>query len=645
MNKFILVSFLLFITIANSIFAQEDVLFTIGNTKVKKSEFEYIYKKNNINNKADYSKKSLEEYLDLYVNFRLKVQESLSLGLDTLERNKEELRMYENQLLNSYVDKDILDKLINQEYERSKSDVNISHIFFAAPNNADVANAMTKALNASNEIRNKVPFEKVATSSEDKKTSILGGQLGWFNAYQIGLPEIEEAVYKMKVGEVSAPIKTRLGYHIVKLNETRPARPKLKVAIVKRFFPIADTTGLAIKAVEDSMKLAYSLLKANQPMESVVTRFSEDDASVANKGEIDWFGINTYAKVFEETAYALKDNEVSAPFKTNTAWYIVKRLQTSKPSTFDESAAVLKTKLPNLPVYQYEMDKFIQRLSDKYSIKQFQTGKEALRQHIIALAQTAPFVYKDTTAPKTVMQIGNKVYSENDFGKEIQNVFYSTLPKQGADKYDLLINNATQKLIIDYYKNDLKTNNDEFKSLMNEYKNGIMIFSLSEKYIWNKAADDTLGLYNFYKENTSKFDLNDRATVRKITADTKALAIKAQSILKSNKAISEEALLEKLNSGNNAKVKVHSQILDANNSDKINIKQESISNYKLENGKYTITQVLNPLKAQARTFDECRGYVVAAYQENLEKRWINELKQKYPVNINKNVLDSLVKKP
>lgn len=644
MIKNILSTLLLFSIFSFAALAQDETLFTIGNTNVKKSEFEYIYKKNNINNKADFSKKSLQEYLDLYINFRLKVKEAEALGLDTLPKNKEELKIYENQLLDSYTDKEVLEKLIKQEYERSKTDVNISHIFFAAPNTGNEADAMTKALNAVGKLKSNVPFNEVAKTSEDKKSALHDGNLGWFNAYQIGLPEIEEAVYNMKTGEVSTPIKTRLGYHILKLNDTRPAKPKIKVAIIKRFFPIADTSVSAMKAVEDSMQLAYSLLKSNRPFENIVERFSEDEASAVNKGAIDWFGINTYATVFEETAYALKDGDFSAPFKTNTAWYIVKRLETEKTATFDESTAVLKIKLPSTPVYQYEMEKFIKKIADKYNAKEYQDGKIALKQHLIELATVAPFIYKDTTTPKPILQIGNKLYTENDYGKEIQLAFYTTLPKPGADKYDMLIKNATQKFIKDYYKQDIKNNNEEFKALMNEYKNGIMIFSLSEKYIWNKAAEDTIGLKQFYETHKDQFNLKNRATVRTISTNTKSQANTVYNLLKTNANITDNDLLDKLIAKGITNTQLQSQIMDESTT-KLNVQQANVFPHKLENEKYTITQVMQPQKARSRTFDECRGYVIAAYQENIEKKWLNELKQKYPVSINSTVFDSLVKKP
>lgn len=625
------------------IYAEDNILFSVGDTKVKTSEFEYIYKKNNFTNKADYSRKSLEDYLNLYVNFRLKVKEAISQGLDTNDRFKEELAMYEKQLLDSYVDKDILEKLVKQEFERSKTDVNISHIFFPSSGKESEADALAKAMETSVKLKSGTSFEEAAKISGDKQSADKGGNVGWFNSYQMSFPEMEAAVYSMKVGEVSAPVKTRAGFHILKLNATRPARPRIKVAIIKRFFPLADTSESAKKITEDSIRTAYAQLKSNMPFEQAVERYSEDELSKTNKGQLDWFGINTYAKVFEETAYALKDGEYSAPFKTSTAWYIIKRIETAKALSYEESVPVLKAKLPALPIYQYEMDKFIQKVSDQFAAKQYSSNIKLFKDKLVTLAQKAPFTYKDTAAANVLLQIGNKTFNENDFGKKIQETFYTVYPKAGVDKNDALIKNTIQIFTTEYYKNDIKQNNPEYKSLMDEYRNGIMIFSLSEKNIWNKASEDSTGLSAFFKAHASDFNLKKRATIRTITATTSKQATSIYKILLENKTISDEALEEKIKALKISGYAVNSQILDITKT-KLNVTTESLSLPKLVGTKYQITQVLNPLPEKSRALEECRGYVVAAYQEYLEKQWLEELKKKYPVAVNKDVFERLVKK-
>lgn len=641
MQKLIQVVFISLLLHASSSVAQNEILFSIGDTKVYKSEFEYIYKKNNFTNKADFSRKSLEDYLNLYINFRLKVKEAIAQGLDTGYQFKEELKVYEKQLLESYVEKDVLDKLVKQEFERSKTDINLSHIFFATGNNDD--EAFKKVKEAYSKIKSGSPFEEVAKLSEDKATADNGGKVGWLNSYQMSFPEMEEIAYKMKKGEVAEPVKTRLGYHIIKLNETRPARPKLKVAIVKRFLPVTDTSAASKKRVEDTIRLAYAKIKAGEPFEKVVELYSEDEASKLMKGEMEWFGINTYASIFEETAYALKDGEVAAPFKTKTAWYIVKRLQTAKSQSYEESVPVLKAKLANLPVYQYEMDKFVQNLTDKFSIKVYKENIPLFKERIISLSSAVPFTYRDTTSAKTLIQIGNTVYTENDYGKKIQEIYYSVYPKAGSDKNDILIKNTTQTFVLDYYKKYLKENNAEYKALMDEYRNGIMIFSLSENNIWNKAAEDSVGLLSYYNQHKEDFNLKQRATIRKISTSTDLQAKALHKLIKNKPQITDDSLLIEMKKLGLSSTNLNSQIADQTKT-KLNITQENLSNPKFTGKNYEFTQIYNLQAAKSRAFEECRGYVVAAYQEYLEKKWLETLRQKFPVEVNKTVFESLIKK-
>jgi peptidyl-prolyl cis-trans isomerase SurA len=645
MNRILLATFFILIfNLSNLAIAQDETLFTVGDTKVKKSEFEYIYKKNNFNNKADFSKKSLEDYLNLYINFRLKVKEAIAQGLDTTPIFKAELDKYQQQLLDSYLDKEVLQKLIKQEYERSQKDVNISHVFFKSNNENDIATAKLKCEAAAKKINEGIPFSELVSSSEDNKSKNHNGNLGWFNSYQIALPEIEEAVYALQTGQISAPVKTKLGYHIIRLNETRPARQMIKVAIIKQYFPLNDTSAITMKIVEDSMQAAYKKLMAKTPFENVVEQYSQDDESAANKGVLGWFGINKYASVFEDAAYALKDGEFSKPFRTASAWYIVKRMETAKPTTYETSIATLKTKLVSLPIYQYELDKFLDKLKLKYAIQLNEEAMQSFKFRLDELSKNMPFTYRDTMTPKTILKIGKRDFTENDFGKNIQTKYYAVFSKSGDDKSTFLIKNTVQQFILDYYKNEIRATNEEYNALMNEYRNGIMIFTLSENNIWNKASEDTTGLRSFYNENTSNFDLKNRAKVRIFSVDNPFSAKKIIQILKKQSSNTDDSISTMIKNVGVKDFTLNSSVLDETKTN-LNISQSSISEPVLQNNKYVITQVLQPQQARKTTFAESKGYVVAAYQEYLENKWLEVLKLKYPIKLNNSVFDSLVKKP
>jgi len=399
-----------------------------------------------------------------------------------------------------------------------------------------------------------------------------------------------------------------------------------------------------MKIVEDSMQAAYKKLMAKTLFENVVEQYSQDDESAANKGVLGWFGINKYASVFEDAAYALKDGEFSKPFRTASAWYIVKRMETAKPTTYETSIATLKTKLVSIPIYQYELDKFLDKLKLKYAIQLNEEAMQSFKFRLDELSKNMPFTYRDTMTPKTILKIGKRDFTENDFGKNIQTKYYAVFSKSGDDKSTFLIKNTVQQFILDYYKNEIRATNEEYNALMNEYRNGIMIFTLSENNIWNKASEDTTGLRSFYNENTSNFDLKNRAKVRIFSVDNPFSAKKIIQILKKQSSNTDDSISTMIKNVGVKDFTLNSSVLDETKTN-LNISQSSISEPVLQNNKYVITQVLQPQQARKTTFAESKGYVVAAYQEYLENKWLEVLKLKYPIKLNNSVFDSLVKKP
>lgn len=624
--------------------AQDDILFTVGDTPVKRSEFEYIYKKNNFNNKSDYSRQSLEDYLSLYINFRLKVKEAQNQGLDKGDRFRDELATYEQQLLDSYLDKEVLDKTIKQEYERAKQDVSLSHIFFQVPGGGDWNAAYTKAKDLYQKIRSgQTTFEDALAFSEDKQSAANGGNLGWFNSLQIAYPELENAAYALQPGQLSEPVKTSKGYHLLRLNDLRPARKKLRVAIIKKFFPV-ENGGESTQALEDTMQHIYKLLKSGTPFETLVPLYSEDEFSIPNGGQMEWFGINTYAKVFEDAAYGLqKPGDFSEPFKTRSAWYIIKLIDTSRTQSLEEAVPVLKAKLAASPQYQNAMDQFVDKLKTRYNVQRNSGYLPAYTSRLRQMPATYPFQYKDTTTSTPILTVDGQVVDENKFGKVVQQLFYVTNPAQGEDKYDALVKKAEQFVLIDHYKDEIRKTNAEFRSLMDEYRNGIMIFDLSEKNIWNKAAEDTAGLTTYYEANKEKFKQQRQASSRTIAVPDLKTANALTKFLKENPETPDAAVVDKLHSLGMKDPVVKSQLLEEGKS---GLTLESASLGKpvaVQNG-YTITQLYNVKPARIRAFEECRGYVVAAYQEHIEKKWLNSLREKYPVTVNQAVLDNMVRK-
>jgi peptidyl-prolyl cis-trans isomerase SurA len=305
-----------------NVFAQkaDDVLIKVGNTEVSVGEFRYIYEKNNGAN-ANYSEPSINEYLDLYTKFKLKVEKAKQLKLDTIEALKIELDGYRKQLAGSYlIDKEVTEFLLKELYERIKYDVEFRHIFFPVAENASNklrADVVQKLKDIKNQITSgTITFEQAAANfSEDKSTSQNGGSMGYFTAkLPSGFYELESAIYQLSTGAVSDVVQTKIGYHLIKVTNKRPARGLIEVAHI-----------LLEPSAQVLAENAYNELKRGAKFEDLATAISIDKIHSGNGGKLPVFGINTYDVNFEDVAFGLQnEGDIAKPVLTKSGWHIIK---------------------------------------------------------------------------------------------------------------------------------------------------------------------------------------------------------------------------------------------------------------------------------------------------------------------------------
>ncbi|MBL0101149.1 MAG: peptidylprolyl isomerase [Saprospiraceae bacterium] len=283
------------------------VLMKVGKTDVRVSEFKYIYEKNNGNN-ADYSDKNLSEYLDLYTKFKLKVEKAKELKLDTIGALMSEFDGYRKQLASSYlIDKEVTDFLLHELYTRTKEDVMFSHIFIPVQEGSPKAvidEAKNKLMPVKTKISSGISFEDAAKEySQDKTTASKGGNMGFFTAkLPSGFYALESAIYTLQPGQVSDVVESRIGYHLVRVLEKRPARGLMEVAHI-----LVDA---GKKSLADSL---YNELEKGKDFDMLALNYSTDKTTNKNGGKLPPFGINTFDKTFEDAAFAISKMEL---FKT-----------------------------------------------------------------------------------------------------------------------------------------------------------------------------------------------------------------------------------------------------------------------------------------------------------------------------------------
>ena len=632
------------------------VLFTVGNDPVTVSEFEYVYNKNNINNQADYSQKSLSDYLALYENFRLKVKEAEAMKLDTITSLKNELEGYRKQLAKSYLtDREISDKLIEEAYERSKKEINASHILVRVDENANPADTLAaykKIMALRKRIEKGEAFEKVAKEgSEDPSAKTNEGNIGWFTVFGTIYP-FETAAYNAKPGEVSMPVRTEFGYHLVKVNQVRDARGQIHVAHLLLRFPEG-----AIKAQRDSVKRKidslYTLIVTGKTsFEEAVRNNSDDKATRVKDGELQWFGSGAPVRMvpeFEDAAFELaKDGDISEPVMTQFGWHIIKRLERKGMQPFNEVKADMKKRVERDSRSQVAKTILINRIKKENSFTEFPNVKS----DFIVQVDSAIFKgnWKATDAlldsKKALFTLAGKEYTQGDFASYIEKN-----AKRRADKgKDALLNEYYDSYVnarlLEYEESMLETKKPEFKALMKEYHDGILLFELMDRMVWTKAVKDTTGLEEYRKKNESKYMWGNRADVAIFNTNDEKLAASAAKLAAKGK--SAEEIKAKLNKeGSRSKVSTIEGKYEKGQYevvDKIEWKAGVTPVEKLNDSSFRFVWVKQLVGPEPKNLKEAKGYIVSDYQEYLEKTWLADLRNKYPIKVDEKILQSLIKK-
>jgi peptidyl-prolyl cis-trans isomerase SurA len=635
------------------------VIFTVAGEPVTVGEFEYVYTKNNINNQADYSQKSLTDYLALYENFRLKVKEAEDMKLDTISSLRTELEGYRKQLAKSYLtDKEITDKLIQEAYDRSREDVNVSHILIGCDENANPADTLAaykKALEFRARLEKGEDFAKLAKESAvkykgDPSAKDNGGNIGWFTVFQTVYP-FESAAYNLKPGQISGPVRTQFGYHIVKLNAKRPAQGEIHVAhiLIKVTDKATEAEKAKAKAKIDSI---YNLLSQGKiSWDDAVARFSEDRTSKSKKGELQWFGVGRMMPEFEEAAYAIKkDGDISKPIRTSYGWHIIKRLEKKPIPPFSEVKAELKKKVERDSRSSVAKTKLIERIKKENNFSEDVANRQEFFKAVDS-NHIRSGVKKDSlkfgkTLP--LFSLAGKTYTGADFARYIEKVAKrrNDKNKEGllAEYYEGWVNQSC----LDYEESTLEKKKPEFANLMKEYKDGILLFELTDREVWGKATKDTAGLQAFYEQNKNKYMWKERANVDIFNCSDMKICEEAHKLAQKRKA--DDDIEKKLNKeGSKSKVSILSGKYEKGQYDvvdKTDWKKGLTPVTKLGNdsSSYQFVDVKAIVQPEPKSLKEAKGYVVSDYQTYLEDKWLAGLHQKYPIVVNEQVFQSLIKK-
>ncbi len=625
----------------------QKVLFTIDNTPYYTDEFVRVYQKN-LDLVKDESQKDLNQYLDLFIGYKLKIKKANQLGLQDGVAYKNELKSYRDQLAKNYVtDSKVTEELIQEAYERSKKEVNASHILLLVDENAapqDTLKGYQRIMDIRKRALQGEDFGILAqTLSEDPSAKENKGNLGYFSVFRMVYP-FETAAYKTAEGQVSLPVRTRFGYHLIKVNAIRENRGEVKVAHIMIFSSTADGSPNADS--ENTINDIYKKLQQGESFEDLARQFSQDQATAAKGGVLNPFASGQLSsEEFEDTAFSLtKEHPISKPIQTQYGWHIVKLIERMPMKSLDFSKQEIETKISRDDRSRLIEESINEKLHKRYQVKRneknFQLALKVANNSLYTNEWNLPENLKPYQ--DVLFSFANKTHTIEDFliylyGQQKEGLGIKPLTKLVDQKYQDFVDLSLKE----YYNANLENEFPEFASIMEEYRDGLLLFELMEKEIWTKSKNDTIGLTSYFEKNSQKYQWKNRFDVMILSTTKEEVAKKAHKMVKKNK--SADDIKEAFNTKEVVNVMITSGVFEENSEalPKNISPTKGISEVLSQNNYFYVVTVKDYIPAGPKLLEECKGRVINDYQQFLEENWVSQLKQEYQVKVDATVFQAV----
>lgn len=645
MNKYFLIAvFSLCFFASNAQNPNDEVLFTVENDPVYVSEFTRVFNKN-IDLVKDESQKDVDEYLKLFINYKLKLKEAEALGLDKKPSYLNELSSYKSQLASNYLtDSKVTDELIEEAYKRMTTEVDASHILIRLDDNPTPEDTL-QAYNKLLKLRDRVMqegFETVKKDIHNGKT-VYAEDLGYFSAFKM-VYNFETAAYNTPVGEVSMPFKTRFGYHIVWVKDKRESRGERTVAHIMISNQKKDRPH---DKPESRINDIYLKLQQGEDFEALAKQFSEDQSSASKGGMLAPFTGGQLSSVeFENQAFALEHvGDISKPFETEYGWHIIKLYGKKPVASFEDMKAELEEKVKRDSRSQLINESLLNNLKQQYQVSDATPDLS----YFESILNDNYFIGKwvlptDFKAQEPLIKIQEKQIVYEDFGQYLVKNQRRQMPKMSiktlvVNSYHAFLENE----LLQYKKERLEVENQDYANIVEEYRDGLLLFDLMETEIWNAAKKDSVGLQTYYNNHKDNYFWNQRVDAVVASSAKKTTIKKVQKLLQNNQT--PEQIKAALNSESEIDVIFTSGIMDAQHQSlpaDFKFKTGVSDIYKFNEG-YIVANVKELLPKETKSFDEAKGAVISDFQNHKEANWILSLEEKYQVNVNQDVLESVKK--
>ncbi|EGV45113.1 peptidylprolyl isomerase [Bizionia argentinensis JUB59] len=616
----------------------KDVLFTVAKEPVYSEEFIRIFNKN-LDLVKDESQKDVDSYLKLFVNYKLKIKEAQAKGLDTMPTYLREFESYKKQLAKNYLtDTKVTEALVEEAYHRLSNEVKASHILIRLDEGAspqDTLEVYNELLKLKERIENE-GYAQVQKDVHDGK-KVYAENLGYFSAFKM-VYDFENVAYTTKVGEVSMPFKTQFGYHIVMVEDERDSRGELKVAHIM----VANKRDDKQQNSKTRIQEIYKKINQGEAFSSLAKQFSEDKSSVEKGGELVAFsGGELSSSEFEEVAFSLeKEGQVSKPFETGFGWHIIKLIKKTELASFDAMKPELEGRVKRDSRSKLINTSLVNNLKERYSIK---GNPEGLR-YFETILNEGYFLGnwslpQDFTSNKILVVIANKELTYKDFGDYL---FENQRRVSTKKAFDILVSENYEDFInanlIQYQEENLENENEDFSHIVTEYRDGLLLFDLMEKEIWNASQTDSVALKSYYKTHKNNYIWNQRIDADVASASKKRTIKTVKEMLGNGQ--SPESIKEALNKNDKVYVIFTSGIMEKDHQALTSdmLFEKGVSNIYRHDNAYVVANIKDVLPKTHKIYEEAKGQISSDYQVVKERLWLQELEQKFPVHINSAVL-------
>lgn len=619
------------------LFAQitsDSEIMKIAGKSISKGEFEYTYHKN-IQQQSE--KTPLDEYVILFENYKRKVAEAEAQGIDTTQQFKTEYEGYRRQLVKPYmVDKTAEETLAKEAYQRLLEEVKASHILFRVSPTAtweEKRKVYQKALDVRKRALSGEDFAALARQySEDPSARTNNGYLGYFGAFYMVYP-FEKAAYETPVGEVSMPVESQFGYHLIKVTGRRPTRALLLAHIMLK---VPQNASEKIQKEREKEAWAiYEKARQGEDFAALAKQYSEDYSCSEQGGRLPWLSTGQIIPSFEKAAFALNEiGEITDPVRTEFGWHIIKLLDVKTPDSYEKMHDLIVRRMARDERADAGQKMYIENLKKE---KNFAWNDTV----IIRLEKAVA----DTAALKSLLQMEQPLFSFNGKpypvsklasyidGDNTSAMSISAL-RTAADEY-------VNDVLVAYRVDELSRTDADFRYLLQEYHDGMLLFEVSNREVWNKAMEDEKGLQKYFRKNKKKYTWDTPRYKGYVITGDNAETVAAVKSFVTDIDLPFDSVMTRINKQYNdsvTHVKIEKGLYQKGMNAVVDRLVFGVESADTTTTALTVEDLCGKVITRPEVYEDVKGLVISDYQNYLEEKWVRKLRKKYPVTLRKDVL-------